>query len=142
MEAVVDSGAGGSVAPSWFLPLLIVPSEMSKAGGRYRAAIGVRIPNRGQQKVQLSTDENCNAGMLFQTADVERPFIAVPAFAAAENRKLLGADGGEIVRTSAGRKTKLLHRRGTYILPMWIPTRKAQDFHGQVADSDTFVCAS
>ena len=45
LEAVVDSGAEESVAPPGFFAAEMVPSPMSKAGGKYRAANGTRIRN-------------------------------------------------------------------------------------------------
>ena len=57
LEAVVDSGAEESVAPPGFCAADMVPSPMSKAGGRYRAANGTRIRNLGQQRVAFTSAE-------------------------------------------------------------------------------------
>ena len=78
--------------------------------------------------------------MLLRTADVESPLVAASALAAAGNRVLLSADSGEIVHTSTGRNTQLLRRGGTYILRMWIPSKRPRIFLGREADADTFVC--
>jgi hypothetical protein len=69
LEAVVDSGAEESVAPPGFFAAEMVPSPMSKAGGKYRAANGTRIRNLGQQKVAFTTAEGHKCTMPFQVAE-------------------------------------------------------------------------
>ena len=49
VEAVLGSGAEESVSPPRFLTGPVVPSRMSKAGGRYRVADGHRVPNIGSK---------------------------------------------------------------------------------------------
>ena len=73
VEAVVGSGAEESVALPNVFPCEIHASAMSKAGGKYNAASGTRIPNLGQQKGRLRRDEGHVGGMGVQIADVERP---------------------------------------------------------------------
>ena len=75
VEAVVDSGAEESVAPVGLFAATVVPSPMSKAGTKYRAAKGTRIRNLGQQKVAFGTAEGHRCVMPFQVAEVERPVI-------------------------------------------------------------------
>ena len=65
VEAVVDSGAEESVAPPGFFATAVVPSPMSRAGGKYRAANGSRIRNVGQQKVAFTTSEGHRCNMPF-----------------------------------------------------------------------------
>ena len=130
VEAVVDSGAEESVAPPKVFPGKVEPSAMSRAGGRYTAASGTRIPNLGLQKVKFATDEGHACGMGFHIAVVERPLIAVSQLAAAGNRVMLGEKGGEVVNVKAGRKMGLLHRGGVYVLHMWVRV-DVQDFPGQ-----------
>ena len=73
VEAVLDSGAEESVSRPRFFTGPVVPSAMSKAGGSYRVANGQRVPNVEQQSVHFQIDEGLPAGMLFQTAEIERP---------------------------------------------------------------------
>jgi hypothetical protein len=65
IEAVVDSGAEESVAPPKVFPGQVVPSEMSKAGCKYRAANGARIPKLGQQKVSFTNYAGQRCGTTF-----------------------------------------------------------------------------
>ena len=110
VEAVVDSGAEESVAPPGFFAAPVVPSAMSRAGGRYRAANGTRIRNLGQQLVHFSVAEGHKCGMPFQVAEVERPLISVAQLAAAGNTVELGVDGGRIVNRTTGRSIALLRK--------------------------------
>ena len=57
VEAVVGSGAEESVAPPGVFAAAVVPSKMSRAGLRYRAANGSRIKNVGQQRVGFTTSK-------------------------------------------------------------------------------------
>ena len=130
IEAVVDSGAEESVAPPRLFPGRVVPSAMSRAGGRYKAANGTRIPNLGQQKVQFKTDEDHQCGMGFQVVDVGRPLIAVSQLAAAGNHVHLEAKGGKVVNDRTGR-TMALHRKGgVRILRTWVASG-SRDCPGQ-----------
>ena len=46
---------------------------MQRAGGRYRAANGSRLPNLGQQLAAFRTPEGRPCSLRFQIAGVERP---------------------------------------------------------------------
>ena len=110
VEAVLDSGAEESVSPPRFFPGPVVPSKMSKAGGSYRVANGHRVPNIGQQAVHFRTDENQAAGMMFQTAEIERPLVSASQLAASGHRVVFSNRGGEIVHEKSSRRT-VLHKR-------------------------------
>ena len=131
VEAVLDSGAEESVSPPKFFPGPVVPSVMSKAGGSYRVANGQRVPNIGQQAVNFHTDEGIKAGLLFQTAEIERPLISASALAASGNNVVFSKSGGSIVHEQSGRTTQLHKRGGIYVLRMWIPASPEQGFAGR-----------
>ncbi len=118
VEAVVDSGAEESVAPPGCFAAKVVPSPMSRAGGRYRAANGSRIKNVGQQKVAFTTAEGHQCAMPFQVAEVERPLISVAQLTSAGNRVVLGDTGGQIVHIASGKTIELVRRGGVYLLLM------------------------
>ena len=130
VEAVFDSGAEESVSPPRFFPGPVVPSTMSKAGGSYRVANGHRVPNIGQQAVHFETDEGQAAGMMFQTAEIERPLISASQLAASGNSVVFNQQGGTIVHEKSGRRTVLHKRGGIYVLRMWIPENLEQGFAG------------
>jgi hypothetical protein len=120
IEAVVDSGAEESVAPPNFFPGRVAPSPMSRAGKKYKAANGSRIPNLGQQRVAFTSPEGHKCGMPFQVAAVERPLVAVSQLAAAGNKVVLEKDGGVIRHLKTGREIRLGRKGGVYILKMYI----------------------
>ena len=118
VEAVVDSGAEESVAPPNFFAAAVVPSPMSKAGGKYRAANGTRIRNLGQQQVAFTTAEGHKCAMPFQVAEVERPLISVAQLTSAGNSVVLNDTGGQIVNAVTGKTIELVRRGGVYLLLM------------------------
>jgi hypothetical protein len=134
IEAVVDSGAEESVAPPKVFPGRLEPSPMSRAGGRYRAANGARIPNLGQMKVSFINEEGGRCGTLFQVAEVERPLISASQLTASGNQVIFDGNGGRIVNTRTGRTMQLHRRGGVYVLRMKIRETAeplARDFPGQ-----------
>ena len=128
IEAVIDSGAEESVAPPKLFPGKVEPSEMSKAGKRYKAANGTRIPNLGQLKVSFQTAEGHRCGMPFQVAEVEKPLIAVSQLAAAGNTVTLEKDSGTIRHNITGKTIKLDRRGGVYTMKMCVSDGGASDF--------------
>ena len=128
IEAVIDSGAEESVAPPGVFPGPVTPSAMSRAGLKYKAANGSRIPNLGQQKVLFRPSEGHTCGMPFQVAEVERPLIAVSQLAAAGNEVTLDKNDGVIRCKGTGRTIKLERKGGVYILRMWVASSGASDF--------------
>ena len=131
VEAVLESGAEDSVSAPKFFPGPVVPSAMSKAGGSYRVANGQRVPNIGQQSVHFRTDEGLQAGMLFQTAEIERPLISASQLAASGNNVVFNKKGCTIVHEQSGKSTLLHKRGGIYVLRMWIPIDSDQSFPGR-----------
>ena len=114
----MDSGAEESVAPPGFFAAAMVPSPMSKAGGKYRAANGTRIRNLGQQQVAFTSAEGHKCAMPFQVAGVERPLISVAQLTSAGNSFVLSDTGGQIVHAATGRTIELVRRGGVYLLLM------------------------
>ena len=127
VEAVLDSGAANSVTNKTTFDAEIKPSEMSKAGKKYRGPDGSRIPNFGQQDVQFVTDEGFKCGLTMQVADVERPLIAVSHLSEAGNDVILNKSGGKVVNLKTG-KTIAVHRKGNLcVLRMWVKKGPAKD---------------
>jgi hypothetical protein len=130
VEAVVDSGAEESVAPPGCFPGVVVPSRMSRAGGKYRAANGARIPNLGQQKVSFVNEDGGKCGILFQIAEVERPLISATQLAASGNSVIITGKGGKIVNDKSGKVMRLTRRGGVLVLRMRIPAESGPGFPG------------
>jgi hypothetical protein len=134
VEAVIDSGAEESVAPPGLFPGTVRPSAMSRAGGKYRAANGARIPNLGQQRVPFMNDAGDKCGTVFQVAEVERPLLSASQLAASGNSVVIDRSSGKIVSDKSGKTMRLVKHGGVYVLKMWIPTSAvlAPGFPGQV----------
>ena len=127
VEAVIDSGAEESVAPPGLFPGRVVPSAMSRAGGKYRAANDARIPNLGQLRVSFATREGHRCGLPFQIAAVERPLIAVSQLAAAGNTVTLLKDHGTVRHDATGRELRLQRKGGVYTLLMHLPAAQGAE---------------
>ena len=112
--AVVDSGAEETVVPPGPLPGLVAESPMQRAGGRYRAANGSRIPNLGQQRATFRTAEGQRCSLMFQVAGVERPLASVSQLAKTGHRVEFGAAEGAIVNQKTGRKIRLQRVGGVF----------------------------
>ena len=69
----MDSGAAESVAPADLAPWIdAVESEGSRRGQTYVSASGDRLPNLGEKKLRVITEEGHPAVATFQLADVTR----------------------------------------------------------------------
>ena len=78
VRSVMDSGAAQSVAPPSMAPgVSIEASPGSQRGQHYVSASGGRLPNMGQQKLRVQTNEGREAMVLYQVAEVSRPLTAV-----------------------------------------------------------------
>ena len=93
---------------------------MQRAGGRYRAANGSRLPNLGQQVASFRTPEGLSRSLRFQIAGVERPLISVAQLAKTGHRVEFGADEGHIVHVPSGQRLRLQRTGGVYLLRMLV----------------------
>jgi hypothetical protein len=130
IEAVVDSGAEESVAPPGCFPGTVGPSRMSRAGGKYRAANGARIPNLGQVRVPFVNEEGSKCGIMFQVAEVERPLISATQLAASGNAVIIDNKGARIMNLKTKKVMNLVKRGGVYVLRMRVKAAPAPGFPG------------
>ena len=118
ITAVVDSGAEETVAPPGLRPGKVEVSAMQRAGGRYRAANGARIPNLGQQTATFHTPEGHACSLRFQIAGVERPLISVSQLARTGHKVEFGPEEAYIVHRQSGKRIWLQRAGGAYLLRM------------------------
>ena len=85
----------------------------SKAGGKYQAANGTRIPNLRHQKIRVRNDEGHVCGMGFQIADA----VAIGGSWKPSN---IQGTGSEFENIKTGRKMTLVRRGGIYVLGMLV----------------------
>ena len=98
---------------------------MQRAGGRYRAANGARIPNLGQHRTAFYTPEGQRCSLMFQVAGVERPLVSVSQLVKTGHRVEFGTAEGAIVNLKTGRKICLQRVGGVYMLRMRFRVEKA-----------------
>ena len=91
---------------------------MQRAGGRYRAANGSRIPNFGQQDVPFKTPEGHGRALRFQAVDVERPLISVSQLSKTGRKLEFEGAQGLISHKQSGNRIRLQRMGGVYLLRM------------------------
>ena len=89
---------------------------MSRAGGRFRAANGSRIPNLGQQVASFATAEGHSCSLRFQIAGVERPLVSVSQLAKSGHTVEFLRDKAIITHKASGRRMNLPRVGGVYVL--------------------------
>ena len=125
IEVMIDSGAAESVIPPRLVNAPVVQGQAAKDGVQYTTADGGRIPNLGEQQLDVFTKEGHECGLKFQVADVRKPLLAVTQLTAAGNEVHLQKDGGRIVNRNTGRTINFIRKDDVYVLGMWV--RGARD---------------
>jgi hypothetical protein len=130
VEAVVDSGAEESVAPPGCFPGVTTPSQMSKAGWKYRAANAARIPNLGQLRVPFRNEDGGDCGIVFRIGEAERPLMPAMQLAARGNAVIIDSKGARIMNLKTKKVVHLAKRGGVYVLRMRVKANPAPVSHG------------
>ena len=122
VKTVMDSGAVDSVAPPTMAPRVsIVPSPGSLINQNYLSASNERIPNLGQQTLEVKTDEGADAFVTFQMTDVSRPLSSVGKICDTNKRVMFGKKGGFIWDIVTNQVTKFQREAdGVYELNLWM----------------------
>jgi hypothetical protein len=84
------------------------------------SASGGRLPNMGQQKLRVQTNEGRDAMVLYQIAEVSRPLTAVSQTCDNGNCVMFTPNGGFIWNLKTGSKTNFERRGGIYELDLWV----------------------
>ena len=117
----MDSGSAVSVAPKTVAPWIpMTESEGSRNGVEYTAADGGKIPNLGQQVLEVTTEEGTPAVVTYQVADVIRPLNAVSAICDAGNEVTFTRTGGYIANEMSGQMTMFRRENNVYVMGMWM----------------------
>ena len=135
VKAVMDSGCAESVAPPDLCPeYALEPSAGSIRGQNFISASKDRIPNLGQKKFEVETEDGSKGKIKYQIADVSRPLNAISDICDAGNRVIFGKNGGMIMNIESGTETYFNRENGIYVLNLWIKPKepnKDSDFRGQ-----------
>ena len=97
-----------------------VESPGSLRGQAYVAAGGERIPNLGQQTLNVTTNEEHTCPVVYQIAEVTRPLIAVGTTCDKGNFVIYGPHGGCVYNLDSGIQTNFARRGGIYELDLWL----------------------
>ena len=103
--------------PQWSRPLT---HKGSLRGQAYIAAGHERIPNLGQQTLNVVTNEGYETQTVYQIAEVTRPLTAVGTTCDKGNLVVYGPNGGCIYNLVTGIQTDFTRRGGIYELDLWL----------------------
>ena len=121
LSMAVDSGAAETVIPHRLVTQHpIMPTRDSQTGLCYASATGQPIPNLGEQKLPLFTNEGTLRGMTFQAAPVSKPLGSVKRMCASGHRVVFDDDGSYIENKATGEINWLREEEGNYMLDAWI----------------------
>jgi hypothetical protein len=117
----VDSGASENVIADGMAPgVKTVPSSGSRNGVQYVAANGMAMPNRGEQHIQVLTEEGHQCTLNMQVTDVKKALMSVARVCDAGHEVLFTAKGGEIHHLESGQVTKFNRVDNVYRLQVGV----------------------
>ena len=121
IELAVDSGAAETVMPhNLVLDHEIVETQASRSGMCYASATDEPIPNLGELRLPLVTNEGTCRGMRFQAAPVSRPLGSVKRICQSGHRVMFDEDGSYIENKATGEINWLREDNGNYIMDLWV----------------------
>ena len=99
----------------------LLESVGSKAGYEYEVANGEALPNLGEKRcVMMTEDSSIMKKLTFQCADVHKALLSVSKVADLGYECVLGKLGGKLIDTLTGDVVPL-HRRGNlYVMRAWV----------------------
>ena len=83
------------------------------------SASGDRLPNLGEKRLQVITEEGNRATATYQVADVTRPLCSISKVCDRGNTVTLTAKGGYITSKS-GEKMNFRRQNNVYVLDMYL----------------------
>ena len=125
----VDSGAAETICPSTYAPnVQVVPGAKMKQGVTYTCAGGKVLPNLGEKRCLLATEESHTEHVMnMQVAGVNRALLSVSRAVDSGNRVIFDRDWSYIENKTTGEKTTITRKGGLYVLDAWIKQRPEDD---------------
>ena len=115
-----DSGSADHVCPEEEFPSVkMEPSQGSKKGRKYVAANGHKVPNMGQKKMPMITEDGKQLMITWQVTKVVKPLLSVSKLTENGNMVILDNMMPRIVSRD-GHITWLRKKNGTYECDLWI----------------------
>jgi len=132
LSLTVDSGAAETVIPHMLVQdHPIMETQASKSGLNYTSATGDPIPNLGEQKLPLLTQEGSLRAMTFQAAPVERPLGSVKRMCNSGHRVVFDDEGSYVLNKTTGEINWLREDNGNYVMDLWVMPHKNPGFQRQ-----------
>ena len=122
---VLDSGAAETMCPSSMATnVSVVPGAKMKAGVRYTCAGGKKLPNLGEKRCMLTTEETGTVrGLTMQVANVQKALMSVSKAVDAGNRVVFDTDWSYIQDKRTGERTTIQRQGNLYTLEAWVKQR-------------------
>ena len=130
IEVTVDSGACDTVMPTGMCGhISIIETLESRQGAEYEVANGESIPNVGERRCFLMTENSTQMKRIaFQCADVHKPLLSVSTVADLGYTCILGKDGGELRDNLSGDIIPLQRKGNLYTMRAWIREDQSAGF--------------
>ena len=118
IEITIDSGACDTVMPDNMCPhISLLSSDSSRAGLEYEVANGEGLPNLGEKKCLMMTeDSDMMKRVIFQCADVHKALLSVSRVADLGYECVLGKSGGQLRDVVTGDVVPLHRRENLYVM--------------------------
>ena len=115
LDVTVDSGATDSVMDNSKVPSCPVrPSEGSRRGVNYVAAAGKVIPNEGEKRLRVVTEEGHGCNLKMQITAVNKALLSVSKVCDAGHEVTFTNKGGRITHLESGQVTNFQRKDGVY----------------------------
>ena len=115
LDVTVDSGATDSVMDKSKVPSCPVrPSEGSRKGVKYVAAAGKVIPNEGEKRLRVITEEGHGCNLKMQITAVNKALLSVSKVCDAGHEVTFTSEGGKIRHIGSGQVTNFQRKDGVY----------------------------
>ena len=129
LSLTVDSGAAETVIPHMLAQdHPIHETQASRSGLNYASATGDPIPNLGEQKLPLLTQEGSLRAMTFQAAPVDRPLGSVKRMCSSGHLVVFDEEGSYVLNKLTGEVNWMREENGNYIMDLWVMPNNGQRF--------------
>jgi hypothetical protein len=120
----VDSASADHVAPQEeFAKFKLEPSEGSKRGKGYIAANGQRVPNLGQKRTEVMTDDGRKLSITWQITKVTKPLLSVDRLVEGGNEVSL-TKTFPYIKNKDGWVTPLRRKNRMFEVDLWVQDGK------------------
>ena len=122
IEITIDSGACDTVMPRKLCPhISVVSTAMSRAGFEYEVANGAGLPNLGERRCLMMTENSQTTKQIaFQCADVHKALLSVSRCSDMGYECVLGQLGGELRDVVTGDRIPIHRRENLYFIRAWV----------------------